>query len=492
MSSSHAAETVSAPRRIRPLLLRLATLLFLLIASQAPGAAPSLDAFFPAGASRGTTNQITATGKFDPWPPKVWTSGAGLRLVPGTNTGKFTVSVADDAPLGAQLVRLHNAEGSSEPRFFVVGTNAEILEVETNNHFRAAQVVTNLPVTVNGKLASRGDVDSFQVTVPKGEWLEARVDSYGLMSKLDAVLRLVSTNGEQLAWNHDFISLDPRLIWQAPADTVAIIQVFGFSYPADASIQLTGNENAIYRLHLALGKTAPLLFESSNEQEPNNRPGEAQPIALPATQVGRISDGTDEDRYRFTAQPGDVIEARLEAAGLGSPLDGWLRIEDAMGNQLARNDDADNSRDARLEWKIPSATNFLVAVGSITHRGGEEFGYRLQVRRVTPDLIATAAASSLTLNPGATNTLGLTLKTLRGLTNSLLPVIQGLPAGVTCLTTNLPARDGATALQFVAGKERSFKGRSASRCGRREEHWTATSYFRWWVAAKTTACPAAF
>ncbi len=80
-----------------------------------------------------------------------------------TNKGKLRVRVAADAEPGPRFVRIYNDEGASEPRFFVVGNGTEIGEVEPNNHFAKAQVITNLPVTINGRLDKNGDVESFAV-----------------------------------------------------------------------------------------------------------------------------------------------------------------------------------------------------------------------------------------------------------------------------------------------------------------------------------------
>ena len=39
---------------------------------------PELKAIHPIGAARGTTNLVTLSGKFDPWPPKIWSDPPGL------------------------------------------------------------------------------------------------------------------------------------------------------------------------------------------------------------------------------------------------------------------------------------------------------------------------------------------------------------------------------------------------------------------------------
>lgn len=414
---------------------------------------PAVDGLFPAGAARRTTNLVTISGKFEPWPPKVWVDQPGLGFSAETNKGKFAVIIADTALPGPRLIRFYNEEGAGDPRIFVIGRGREIAEVEGNNQFSKPQWIEELPVTVNGRLAQRDDVDSFGVRLRQGQWLEARVDSYTLMSKLDAVLRLVTTNGQQLAWNHDFITLDPRLVWHAAQDDAVVLQIFGFPFPADSNVRLGGSESAFYRLHLAALDRPPELCEPPNEEEPNDSAATAHPIDLPGEVRGTISSPEDEDRFRFPAVSNQWVEAEVAAAALGSPLDAWLKIENEAGLQLARNDDAGGSPDPRLEWKAPTNGNFFLAVGSLTHRGGDGFHYRLSVRPVQPDFRAALAASSLVVTQAMTNDLKVTIKRLRGYTNELRAVFRDLPAGVRASRIKLEEKDGAATLSLAANDD---------------------------------------
>lgn len=418
----------------------LLALLFSTLVSVA--AVPPLDGFFPAGGARGTSNLVTAIGKFDEWPPRVWIDGDGVTFAAETNKGKFRVSIDATAKPGPRLVRLFNEQGASEPRIFVVGASREIIEAEPNNHFGRPQLINELPVTINGKFDKGGDVDSFAVDLHAGQWLEARVDCYTLMSKADAVLRLVTTNGLQLAWNHDFTSLDPRLVWHATNDQKVVLQIFGFAYPPGSDVSLTGGESTAYRLHVSITNVAPVICERSTETEPNNLVSEAAQLELPSIVVGRINDAGDEDRFQFTSKKGEYIDLKLEAASFGSPLDAWLKLEDTNGNTLTRSDDVDGSPDPRFEWNVSGTnTQFIVAVGSVTHRGGSDYSYRLTVQRAEPDFQVTLGGSSLALTPGTTNDLKLDVKRLRGFTNKLAVAMRGLPEGVTLVSTNVPEKE---------------------------------------------------
>src|SRR5207247_324826 len=75
---------------------------------------------YPVAVQLGSTNAVTAIGKFDPWPPKVWVEAPGIVFNTETNAGKFTVEIATNAPAGPHLVRVFNEQGASGPRFFIV------------------------------------------------------------------------------------------------------------------------------------------------------------------------------------------------------------------------------------------------------------------------------------------------------------------------------------------------------------------------------------
>jgi len=155
-----------------------------------------------------------------------------------------------------------------------------------------------------------------------------------------------------------------------------------------------------------------------------------------------------------------LLELRVAAAALGSPLDAWLKIEDANGKQLGRNDDAEGSRDPSLEWKAPEDGTYTAAVGSLTHRAGPTYRYHLTIEPLQPDFRATLSANSVAVTTDSTNSIKLNLKRLRGYTNELVAIFVGLPEGVTSVSTNLASKiSGEVTLPVtVASNAPSFSG----------------------------------
>ena len=487
--------------------LLLALAIALPIARAAP---PTLDHLFPAGGQQGTTIAVTATGKFDSWPVEVWTDTPGLRFKPGKDKGKFQVEVATNAPPGPHLVRVYTGEGASTLRFFLVSQTLEQLDKEPNDDFAKPQSVEKLPVILNGKLDKSGDVDSYAVSLEAGQWLIAAVDAYRLRSTTDPLLRIVDTNGVQVAFNHDSRNFDPFLAWRAERAGTYVVQVMGFPFPATASVNLAGGAGYIYRLTLTDGPyleyafpptagrgektslqivgwnlaagdgpmrqvmdTAMLPADSDSaelhapgalnslsvpvtslparaEQEPNNTRDQAETLSTPVGLNGVINAPGDEDRFSVEVKKGDKLDFTVQSASLGFPLDAWLRVEDAAGKELARSDDSGGSPDPKLAWTAPSAGKFQVVVGSVLHRGGSNHVYSLEIAPPTPGFTATIAVNALTLSPGKTNELKVTVTRLNGFEGKLTVEARDLPEGVIAPPVTAPAKSGDVTLQLIA------------------------------------------
>ena len=479
------------------------------VAFRGTGAAPTLDHVFPAAVQKGTTNTVTLVGKFEPWPPRLWLDGSGVTMEPTTNSGVITVVVASDAPEGTRFLRAFNDEGASAPRFLAVTSEPQTAEVEPNHDENAPQRIESLPATVNGRLEKNGDVDAFAVTLRAGQTLVAWAEAYTLMSPIDPVLRLVDSKGVQRAWNHDEVgSLDPFLAWTAPSDGTYRVQVFGFAYPADSDIRFTGNARCVYRLHLHGGPVAaypwplgvrrgavtPVVWRGWNrtgdtnaavdldgmgigadewtvdrkapglaralripvgdgpeaiEREPNSSRETAQAVEVPSAVSAVLDEGGDEDRYGFRAAKGQALTLEVQAASLGFPLDAWLRVEDAAGKELARNDDAQGA-DPRLDWTAPDEGAYVAVVGSLVKRYGMDQRYRISFRPAQPRLVATVGENAFSLKPGQTNTISVTLARQSGHAVPLTVTVDGLPDGVSAAPVEASDKAGDATVSLVA------------------------------------------
>lgn len=480
----------------------------LALSALAAAAEPTLTHLFPVAGQQGSTVSVTSVGKSDPWPPQVWMDSPGLVFKAGEKAGNFEVEIAADARPGPRLIRFFNESGVSEPRFFIVSDRPETLEAEPNDAFQAPQKLASLPATVSGRLDKGGDVDSYAVELKRGQTLVAWLEGYVLASTLDGMLRIVDSNGAQFAFNHDAQTMDPFLAWEAPHDGTFIVQVMGFAYPANAEVRFTGGENCVYRLHLTAGPfvrhTLPLAVprgaktslqlagwnlpthtvEVDTTQIPAEEtliriPGEeilaqqllavseipeaveqepadaAAPVLLPVpgAVTGRISKPDDEDRFAFTAVKQRIYRIQVTSGPVASPLDAWVKLEDPEGKELAKSDDLGSSRDPQLVWTAPADGVFRVAIGDVTHRGGDDFVYRLAIEEAVPAVEATAASHSLKLEPGKPGELKVTVKLLHGFKAKLQLAAKQLPEGISAAEVEVPEKGGEVTLKFEAAAE---------------------------------------
>ena len=486
----------------------LCGLVFLMALGVLQAAVPVLDHVFPAAIQIGTTQLVTLVGKFDPWPTRLDLDIPGVSCEPTTNSGVIRVRVAPEALAGPRVIRAFSPEGASEPRFLILSQRPQQAEVEPNDAVPSAQVLTSLPAEVNGRLEKNGDVDSYSVDLRAGQTLVARLEAYTLQSPLDPVLKLLDARGVQVAWNHDEVrSLDPILAWRVETSGTYVLQVFGFAYPADSDLRFSGSPKGVYRLHVTTDPVArhawplgvsrtvntrmswgdwgvssisseaievlasaiapgaishslriplrevPLELSVGEgkewvESEPNDVVTTAQALGIPSAVSGDLDRPGDEDRYRISCQKGELLRLEVQAAGLGFPLDAWLRIEDASGKELVRNDDAGGA-DPVLDWTSPETAEYRMVVGNLLQRGGQDQRYRLSLQRPKPVWSAWMAESAWSLEPGKTNESKVTLTRRFGADIKLTVSVRGLPAGVRVDPVEVSEKADAATLRWI-------------------------------------------
>jgi hypothetical protein len=382
---------------------------------------------------------------------------------------------------------------------FVVGDLPEVVEDEVGGEPIPTPVP--LPVTVNGRLVPREDVDLWAVDAKQGQTVTAEVNAARLGSPLDAKLEVLDPRGRVIAENDDARGADPRVRFTAGAEGRYLVRVadtaakggqafvYRLTLTSDVVVDrvypLGGRRGAPMKLHLfgqgvpaepvevALpadaradhaqwftvgGKhTNPVLLDVDDlaealEAEPNDDPTQVKPSAAPLMMNGRIDKPGDADCWAFAAKKGDVIDAELRAARLGSPLHGVLVLSDAAGKELARSDGGGPSGDPQLRFTVPADSTFVVRVSDqFRWRGGPEFAYRLRLAPPgAPDYRLTLAADVLSLPRGGQGKLRVQADRLGGFNEPITINVEGLPAGVTVSPATVAAGQNAVEIAFKA------------------------------------------
>lgn len=169
-----------------------------------------LDHVFPLAVARGAANELRASG---------WNLKDELLLKPtlpefppeGPLFGREETALAWQADLaGLAMAR--------------IVPQGPLVEQEPNDTAKP-QAVT-LPAYVSGRLSEAKDGDAFRFDAKKGSKLELRVAARAIGSQLDAVIKVLASDGKQLAQADDVKeSRDAVLAFAAPSDGAYTVEV---------------------------------------------------------------------------------------------------------------------------------------------------------------------------------------------------------------------------------------------------------------------------
>jgi hypothetical protein len=454
--------------------------------SAAAAAPPNLTYLYPAGAQRGTTVEVTAGGTFERWPVGGWADRRGVVVKAGKARGTLTVTVAADALPGVCWIRLHDEQGASELRPFLIGTVPEVREREPNDDPARPHVLDKLPVVVNGRLEKPGDVDVFAVELRKGQTLVASLEANRtLKSPMDGVLQVVSPAGFVLEQNDDHLGMDPQVIFTAPSNGRYLVRTFAFPASPDASVRFAGAETFVYRLTLTTGGFADYAWPLA---VPRARPGEVavvgwnipeaarklpvtvlpgsdlglvfhpqlanvvpvrlephatavatgpnrgekpKRVAVPVTVTGRLVRPGAVDVYEFALRKGQTLPVLMEARPLDSPLDPVLRLTDGTGKLLKEARAARLGADPELTVTATADATYRIEVRDLHGEGGSRFVYRLRLAPALPDFALAVKGDRFALKPGTTLDIPVTVERRAGFKGDIEVAAVDLPQGIT-------------------------------------------------------------
>ncbi len=423
---------------------------------------PALSNISAQGAQQGQNIEVILTGKNLDTATAVWFSGTGITaeirqetqqsavLFNGTGvSGQVptdvrlvaALTIAPDAPLGIQQVRIVTPYGVSNAQNFVVGNLPEVSENEATEKTEMSNWL-ELPVTVNGVIASIDDADNFSFNLKKNARLICEVTAQRMGSPLDSYLLLRDPNGAEVANSGQGSGLDSVLDYTALKDgkyTLSIRDIRykgggGFRYRlsigelpyletifplggqrgTDKTVAVTGANletvNAIQvsidaetqtgqqslRVKAPSGLTSnPHPFSIGSlaemaETEPNDSADKANPVNTPITINGKIDKSEDVDRFSFEIKTPQLLVFEVEALRLSSQLDALLTLYGAENDQvLAVNDDA-RGTDARIERNFTQAGKYSIAIRDLNNQGGGAYSYRLNIRPLEPNFVLSA------------------------------------------------------------------------------------------------------
>lgn len=486
---------------------------------------PHASYIFPAGGQRGTTVNVKVGGHnlheraaFEMLGPGVtapvellrgatiWFEGPLIRQPASQRSEDYPqdyagqIAIAADSPSGERWWRCWNAQGVTAALPFVIGDLPEVVEQETGGD--PIPVPISLPVTINGRVFPREDVDIWTFEAQAGESISCAVVAKELGSPLTAKLEVRDPAGKPVAESTGTALEEARLQFAAAvAGRYAVhitdaeagglqhyvyrltvtagpwidhvyplggkrgsqvrLETIGQAIPDNAvPLQIPDEAPGIIQPRVEVAGQAVTLpkFEISDqpehlEAEPNESAGQAAQIAVPAIINGRIQQPGDVDVWWVELTAGKPVQFDARTSRLGSPLALVLTIRDPAGKQLFQAD-ATASKDDLSVTFTPAANgaHMIELAERFSRRGGPAFAYRVQIAFPQPDF-QLFIPDSLSVEVGGQQNVEVQVERRGEMKSPITLHLAGLPAGVTCEDVVCQPQNGKATLTLKAAAD---------------------------------------
>src|ERR1051326_2449933 len=335
----------------------------LLIPLQASADPPVLSYLFPAGGQRGKAVDVRVGGlnvskncAFETIGPGVkadatlhplktiWFEGPLLHLPESQQAEDYPrdfsakIDIAADAALGVRYCQLATSQGATAAVPFQIGDLPEIAEDEIDGSPVPMRV--KWPVTINGRIFPRENIDVWSFEAKKGQTFSCEVCAARLGSPLDSYLELYDPKGHRLADNDDYFGADSCIRFTAADDGVYQVRI--------RDVNLRGGQAFVYRLPITdqprvdftyplggqRGKKVRLVLHGAQvpaEPVDVDLPQDARleythPLTLPGAKVPVLLE-TDDLPEHLEVEPNDDPE-KLKPVAVPALLNGCIRSEE--------------------------------------------------------------------------------------------------------------------------------------------------------------------
>ncbi len=447
---------------------------------------PSVGGLTPSSLAPGFTGNVTITGGNLAGTKQLWLSfPAETKLAEGIegNGTKadqvvFAVTIPPTTAVGIHGLRVLTDKGVSPLRLVMVD-DLPNANSPGNNTTPAMAFALPGPCGVDGAVANQG-LQYFKFTATENQRLAFEVLARRIGSALDPMLRLLDSKGREIAFSDDAPGLsgdsqfehvfplageyllelrDIRyqgggyrlrvgdfpcantaypLAVQRGATTAVTLAGIGTT-PAEAANVVVPSDPALTWLPVSMKRPGGLSSGFSQvpvvdraqflEQEPNNKPEEANRVDIAHDINGRLDARGDVDRFVFAGTKDQSVVFTGITRQQGSPADLNLKLLNKDGGQIAIVDDT-GTTEGVLVAKIPADGDYTLVVEDLAKRGGPNYAYRVAISPAVQPF--TLAVSSDTGNVPLGSAIALTVTTVRnGYAGPIELAVSGLPAGMT-------------------------------------------------------------
>jgi hypothetical protein len=382
------------------------------------GQVPVVTHVFPLGAQRGNTVNVAVHG--------VNLGTPDVRAYP--------VQVPADAAIGSRVSVPAESVRGEKP----LGETSVVVGEFPEHSYSPTADVTMLtePGTVNGIIAKPGRAHLVGFPARKGERLIVEVHARRIGSPLDPLIEILDESNKPVM----------RATLRCVARTFSTFRDHDSSQPG---IRLEmWNELAINDFLYADGELMRI------HELPKNPDDDCQFYQAGGQRLGFL-----DTTPKFHSQGVPMYKVEIHPPGSTFPPNGMPVFELPY-----RNDDggAGYGKDSRIFFDPPGDGTYRVRIGDARGMGGDNYGYRLTVRRPRPDFSVSFSPTAPAVWKGGAVPVGVTITRIDGYDGPVQITLQNLPAGFEAPTTTVEAGQTTTTFAIYAAPDAATPPKTAT------------------------------
>ena len=323
------------------------------------------------------------------------------------------ITIPPDMPAGVIRWQVANANGASEPAEFVISRDTPEVSEETLPQEGSARRLPSLPLTINGRLEKKEEVDRYLFTAEHTGPVTCELPTQTIGFPVQAAIQIADDAGRNIVDQVDTAGSGSQLTFAVTKGKRYTLTLHDLDYrgnrrdglPAVAASRPTGgrddadpcaaehgNRSHLGRLRNRHRETGAWRRSSKRSPAERNRFGiqfkpntdrrvssrskflrfaenvvstasgqQAIPLTLPTCICGVFDDPRGWNVYKFDGQKGDVWSIDLSSRTNSRNLDVMFSLHDADGRGIATSDDAAGTlscpsiRDDSRRWSVSPA-----------------------------------------------------------------------------------------------------------------------------------------
>jgi hypothetical protein len=383
----------------------------------------------PRSCKPGETTRLTLSGKDLNASLRVITSHAAANVQVESAEPEIAVvalTLPADAPLGPFRLWTATKRGPAEPIVLMVDDLPSVSDNGSNHTRETAQDISTLTAVDGTSDGSKSDF--YRIRVAEGQRVAFEVLTQSIESKMDPVIRLLGADGNLLhSADDDEVGPDSRFSYQFTQAGDFLLEIHDVRYAPGHAYRLRVGDFPIlshgYPLAVRRGESASIEFASVDGSQAEVREVHAsagcrgnsmivatrtadgqssawvplgvcdtpqfietvsdesdatEPLSIPIGISGNLSTADERDQYFIRGRKDTLVRVSSRTRSLGCRTLLRMQLFNPAGNRVAETK-VSESDEWSFDFKFPDDGEYRLEVTDLLGRGGDGFGYWIEI-----------------------------------------------------------------------------------------------------------------